>query len=73
MKLVKFISWLSLATVGFSAIAVETGRSDLNLRKGVSDISHQVYDLHMLMFYICVVIAVVVFGVMFYSMFAQNR
>ncbi|MDT0595129.1 cytochrome c oxidase subunit II [Glaciecola petra] len=64
---------MSLATVGFSAIAVETGRSDLNLRKGVSDISHQVYDLHMLMFYICVVIAVVVFGVMFYSMFAHRK
>ena len=45
----------------------------LNLTKGVTDISGQVYDLHMLMFWICVVIAVVVFGVMFYSMIFHRK
>jgi cytochrome c oxidase subunit II len=49
------------------------GRSDLNLRSGVTDISSQVYDLHMLMFMVCVVIAVVVFGVMFISMFLHRK
>ena len=49
------------------------GRSDLNLRSGVTDISSQVYDLHMLMFMVCVGIAVVVFGVMFISMFLSTR
>lgn len=45
----------------------------LNLRKGVTDISGQVYDLHMLMFTICVVIAVVVFGAMFISIYLHRR
>lgn len=45
----------------------------LNLRKGVSDISEQVYDLHMLMFIICVVIGVLVFSVMFYSMIFHRK
>lgn len=57
-----------------SAIATTAAeRSDLNLRKGVSDISLEVYDLHMLMFWICVVIGVLVFGVMFYSMVMHRK
>ncbi|WP_442864013.1 cytochrome c oxidase subunit II [Alteromonas sp. ASW11-130] len=47
--------------------------SDLNLRRGVTEISGQVYDLHMLMFFICVAIAVVVFGVMFTSMYLHRK
>lgn len=45
----------------------------LNLRQGVTDISGQVYDLHMLMFSICVAIAVVVFGAMFYSILKHRK
>ncbi|WP_086981412.1 cytochrome c oxidase subunit II [Vibrio aphrogenes] len=56
----------------FSApIAAETPR--LNLTKGVTDISGKVYDLHMLIFYICCAIAVVVFGVMFYSIIRHRK
>lgn len=76
MKLRNFISFLPLSMVATSVLAegvADTGRSDLNLRPGVTDISHQVYDLHMLMFAICVVIAVLVFGVMFYSMIAHRK
>ena len=60
--------WMTL----FSApIAAETPR--LNLTKGVTDISGKVYDLHMLIFYICCAIAVVVFGVMFYSIIRHRK
>lgn len=45
----------------------------LNLTAGVSPISHDVYELHMLIFWICVAIGVVVFGVMFYSMFHHRK
>ncbi len=48
-------------------------RSDLNLRPGATDISTQVYDLHMMMFWICVVIGVLVFSVMFYSMVMHRK
>ncbi|RDV24912.1 cytochrome c oxidase subunit II [Alteromonas aestuariivivens] len=65
-----------LATSIFSsAFAVQTTEDGgaLNLRRGVTDISGQVYDLHMLMFSICVVIAVVVFGAMFISMYLHRK
>ena len=42
----------------------------LNLPEGVTPYSHTIYDLHMLILGICVVIAIVVFGVMFYSVLA---
>ncbi|WP_444828708.1 cytochrome c oxidase subunit II [Alteromonas stellipolaris] len=47
--------------------------SSINLRRGATDISGQVYDLHMLMFFICIAIAVAVFGVMFASMYLHRK
>lgn len=44
-----------------------------NMTKGVTDISSKVYDLHMLIFWICVAIAVVVFGAMFYSIINHRK
>nr|WP_136251159.1 cytochrome c oxidase subunit II [Ningiella ruwaisensis] len=48
-------------------------RSNINLRPGVTDISQQVFGLHMMMFWICVAIAVIVFGVMFYAMIKHRK
>ena len=45
----------------------------LNMTRGVTPISREVYDLHMLILWICVVIAVVVFGVMFWAMLAFRK
>jgi cytochrome c oxidase subunit 2 len=45
----------------------ESGWSQLNLPRGVTDISRKIYDLHMTIFWICVVIGVIVFGVMIWS------
>ncbi|MBQ0776276.1 MAG: cytochrome c oxidase subunit II [Pseudomonas sp.] len=44
-----------------------------NMREGVTDISRSVFDLHMLIFWICVVIGVIVFGIMFWSMFMHRK
>lgn len=41
----------------------------LNLTPGVSPISQDIYQLHMLIFWVCVAIGVVVFGAMFYALF----
>ena len=46
---------------------------DLNLRAPVSTIASQIYDLHMLIVYVCAVIMVVVFGVMFYSIYKHRK
>lgn len=45
----------------------------LNMPRGVSSISNEVYDLHMLIFGVCVVIAVVVFGAMIWSIFHHRK
>ena len=44
-----------------------------NLRRGVTEISREVYDLHMLIFYICCVIGVIVFGAMIVSMILHRK
>jgi cytochrome c oxidase subunit 2 len=71
----KAVAALGLITSG-TAFAETASKGDpyqLNLTNGVTEISNQVYDLHMLMFGICVVIAVLVFGVMFISMFLHRK
>jgi cytochrome c oxidase subunit 2 len=45
----------------------------LNMTVGVTDTSRDVYDLHMLIFWICVWIGVAVFGVMFYSIYHHRK
>jgi cytochrome c oxidase subunit 2 len=41
---------------------------DLNLKRGVTSLSKEAYDLHMQILYWCVAIALVVFGAMIYSL-----
>ena len=70
---------LMLAVAGLSGSFAANAAEDVmenaywNLPKGVTDISHEVWNLHMAAFWVCVAIAVVVFGVMFYSIFAHRR
>ena len=45
----------------------------LNLMQGVTKVSHDIYDLHMLILWICVFIGVVVFGAMFYSIYHHRK
>jgi len=59
------LGWLSLGSVLSSSAWADM---ELNLTKGVTEVSRDVYDLHMLAMYICIAIGVVVFGAMFWSM-----
>jgi cytochrome c oxidase subunit 2 len=61
-------TWLATAGVAMAY----TGER-YNLPMGVTEISREVHGLHMLIFWVCVAIAVVVFGAMFYSVFAHRR
>jgi len=50
------------------------GFSDtLNLRQGATEISHKVYNLHMLIFWICVVVCASVFTVLIYSIMTHRK
>ena len=67
----------ALATAGLllgagSAYA-EVNKWGLNLPVGVTPISQTAYSLHMLILWICVVIGVVVFGAMFYSILKHRK
>jgi len=45
----------------------------LNLREGATSISQTAYDLHMIVLAICTVVGILVFGVIFYSMFTHRK
>jgi cytochrome c oxidase subunit 2 len=45
----------------------------LNLREGVTPISHEVYDLHMIILWIVTIIGIVVFGIMAWSIFHHRK
>lgn len=59
------LGWLLLGSLLSSSAWAEM---ELNLTEGVTAVSKDVYDLHMLAFYICAAIGVIVFGAMFWSM-----
>lgn len=46
----------------------ESGWAELNMPRGVTAVAHKIYDLHMLVFWVCVGIGVVVFSIMIYAM-----
>ncbi len=64
------LSWLLLGMILPSMAWAET---QLNLTKGVTDISNEVYGLHMFVLYICTAIGIVVFGAMIWSMIFHRK
>lgn len=76
MKQLWRLAWLP-ALFGFSAMSAgahaEPGRWQLNMPQGVTSVSQNIYDIHMLILIISTVIAVIVFGVMFYSLVAFRK
>jgi cytochrome c oxidase subunit 2 len=60
-----------LASALSSGVARAT--KEYNLQPPVTPIAEQIFDLHIYIMWICVVIFVVVFAVMFYSIFAHRK
>ncbi len=59
-----------MATAAFATV----GEVDqVNMSPGVTEVGRRVYDLHMLIIWICTVIGVGVFGVMFYSIINHRK
>ena len=58
-----------------SVIAMAAGgeASSINMTPGVTELGREIYDLHMIILWICVAIGVVVFGVMFYSIIFHRK
>jgi len=64
-------SFLSL----LGLVLASTANADwaLNMPKGVTDLSLETYNLHMMVFWWCVAIGVIVFGVMIISLFKHRK
>ena len=61
--------WLILCVFPQLALA----NSQYNMRKGVTDISENVYELHMTIFFICCVIGVIVFAIMLWALIHHRK
>ncbi len=64
------LGWLFLGSIVSSSAWADM---QLNLTKGVTAVSREVYDLHMLVMWICTAIGAVVFGAMFWSMIFHRK
>jgi cytochrome c oxidase subunit 2 len=76
MILNKLSRRFSVAVLGLMAllsVPVAQAEYQLNMTEGVTPISHDLYGLHMLVFWVCVVIAVAVFSVMAYSIMYHRK
>jgi cytochrome c oxidase subunit II len=76
MMIRPFAPWLLLlsAAAGLPARAAPaSGWGLLNMTPGVTEISRRIYQLHMEIFWICVAIAVVVFGAMLWSIATYRK
>jgi cytochrome c oxidase subunit 2 len=69
---------LAVLAGAFPALIALPARADwglLNMPEGVSELSREIYDMHMIMLWICLAIAVVTFGAMIFAMirFRKSR
>ncbi|MCL1143458.1 cytochrome c oxidase subunit II [Shewanella gaetbuli] len=65
--------WLYCFLAALVAPSLGASEMPLNMTKGVTNISGQVYDLHMIILYICCAIGVLVFGIMIYSIIYHRK
>ena len=66
--------WRSLASIALALLVAGCSHVDpYNLPAGVTDIAQEVYDLHMLIFWVCVAIGVPLFGIMVWSMLVHRK
>lgn len=68
-----WLKWLSAVGGMFAAMQVASAGQPINMTPGVTDISAKVFDMHMIVLWLCVVIAVLVFGTMFYSILMHRK
>lgn len=66
-----YASFAAMMSMLFSSYA--QADYELNMTPGVTTISHDIYDLHMLVMWICFVVGIIVFAVMAYSIMTHRK
>ncbi|HSX51306.1 MAG TPA: cytochrome c oxidase subunit II [Cellvibrio sp.] len=56
-----------------TSLSLQAETEKYNMTRGATDISHQVYNLHMTIFYICCAIGLLVFALMFWSIVHHRK
>ena len=64
---------LAVAVLGLASATAVGQDPRFNMTRGATEISQQVFDLHMTIFYICVAIGAIVFGLMFWSIIHHRK
>jgi cytochrome c oxidase subunit 2 len=67
LSLLFSLCWLSLMGSVCDALPL------MNMPKGVTPIANEIYNLHMITLGVCAVIGILVFGVLFYSLFKYRK
>ncbi|MDH3431859.1 MAG: cytochrome c oxidase subunit II [Gammaproteobacteria bacterium] len=62
-----------LSVLGLTGASAAHADWALNMPKGITELSAETYDLHMMVFWWCVAIGIVVFGVMIFSLFKHRK
>lgn len=71
--IVKSIGHILMGSMIVASQNVAAELQPYNMTEGVTEISKQVFDLHMAIYYICVVIGVLVFGAMAISIYRDRK
>ena len=72
-RLFKLALGPELMLLSAAALAAGGEVNQVNMSPGVTEVGKQIYGLHMVIFWICTIIGVGVFGVMFYSIYAHRK
>ena len=67
-----FTGFILVLPLIFSSL-ISSESSDYNMPIGVTEVSESIFGLHMLIFWICVVIGVIVFSIMFWSLWKYRK
>src|SRR5690606_1812387 len=65
--------WTSVLLLCFFLHPPAFAAWEVNMSPGVTDVSQEIFSLHMTIFWICVVIGIVVFGVMLWSILHHRK
>ena len=64
---------ISAASLTLPGMAIAAGEAKFGLQTPQTIVAHQIYDLHAIILWICILIGVVVFGFMFYAIVRHRR
>jgi cytochrome c oxidase subunit 2 len=62
-----------LSLLGLTSASVANADWALNMPRGITELSQETFELHMIVFWVCVGIGVLVFGVMILSLFLHRK